>query len=152
MGNTKEGAQRGAYKRYVAAGVEKAYIALLDEKLLADYNACDIEDKLLILREYKKNANIKLERKLKDKTSSTIESDPYKSIQKAFKDLYKAIEKHAPTIGENIIETIKEQVNSISGKTEEILDKTRQQAIDAAEEELRKAQQRVDELKKKYGK
>jgi len=96
---------------------------------------------------FKENVELKARNNSRKQMSG---DNPYKAIHTAFKDLYKVIEKNAPAIGEDLIDTVKEQLNSVTQRTEQILDKKRQQAIDAAEEELRKAQRKLEELKTKY--
>jgi regulator of sigma D len=83
---------------------------------------------------------------------SMEKGDSVKAITDAFKHLYKTIEKHASGAGEEVIDNVKKQVASLTDLTEEKMQDARKKAIEVAEDNVRKAQEKLEELRKKYDK
>jgi predicted metal-dependent hydrolase len=77
-------------------------------------------------------------------------SESMKAIADAFKNLYKTIEVHAGSASEEILGTIKKQVSGLSDLTEEKVREARRKAIEVAEENVNKAQEKLEELRRKY--
>lgn len=88
----------------------------------------------------------------KSKKESTEKVDSVKAITDAFKNLYRTIEKHAGGAGEEVIDNVKKQVADLSDLTEQKMQDARKKAIEVAEENVRKAQEKLEELRRKYDK
>lgn len=80
----------------------------------------------------------------------SVKTDSVKAISDAFKNLYKTIETHAGDASEEIIGMVKNQISGLSGLAEQKVQESRKKAIVAAEENVKKAQEKLEELRNKY--
>ncbi len=80
------------------------------------------------------------------------QADPMRAIGDAFKYLFKTIETHGGNAGEEMIDTVRNHISNLSDLTEKKMQDARKKAIEVAEENVRKAQAKLEELHKKYDK
>ncbi len=98
-----------------------------------------------------KRAANKAEKEAYGKNAGT-QTDPMKAIGDAFKHLFKTIETHGSSASEEMIDTVKGHISNLSSLTEEKMQDARKKAIEVAEENVRKAQVKLEELRRKYDK